>query len=288
MLTHRWVLGYIPKFYNPGHNILELYSILVQIRFPTSKTKLDIQYSKLGIRVTSRVAKQLKTQDLRKLGNIRKISNLGGHIVQCLVSLQELRLCEQQLKNTQKQIPNFSFPVQFYWITPCCSKYLFHLYHPPYISISSLPNSLYQYFISTILPLLVFHLYHPPYISISSLPSSLYQYFISAIFPILVFHFYHPPYISISSLPSSLYQCFTSTILPILVFHLYHPPYISISSLPSSLYQYFISTILPILVFHLHHPLFSSASDMYRQQHWSKKLSSNPTTTPLPQATPPQ
>ena len=28
--------------YNPGHNILELYNILVKIRFTTSKTKLDI------------------------------------------------------------------------------------------------------------------------------------------------------------------------------------------------------------------------------------------------------
>ena len=28
--------------YSPGHNILELYNILVQIRFTTSKTKLDI------------------------------------------------------------------------------------------------------------------------------------------------------------------------------------------------------------------------------------------------------
>ena len=28
--------------YNPGHNILELYNILVEIRFTTSKTKLDI------------------------------------------------------------------------------------------------------------------------------------------------------------------------------------------------------------------------------------------------------
>ena len=28
--------------YNSGHNILELYNILVQIRFTTSKRKLDI------------------------------------------------------------------------------------------------------------------------------------------------------------------------------------------------------------------------------------------------------
>ena len=85
---------------NLGHNILELYNILVQSRFTTSKRKFDIQYSKLGIRVASIVVKRLKTQDLTKLRSIRKISNLGGHIVQCPVSLQELRLCEQQLKNT--------------------------------------------------------------------------------------------------------------------------------------------------------------------------------------------
>ena len=28
--------------YNPGHNILELYNTLVQIRFTTNKRKLDI------------------------------------------------------------------------------------------------------------------------------------------------------------------------------------------------------------------------------------------------------
>ena len=51
------------------------------------------------------------------------MSNLDGYIAQCLVSLEELRLCQQQLKNTQKHIPNFFFPVHFDWITPFCSKY---------------------------------------------------------------------------------------------------------------------------------------------------------------------
>ena len=46
---------------NLGHNILELYNVLVQIRLTTSKTKRDIEYSKLGIRVASRVAERLKT-----------------------------------------------------------------------------------------------------------------------------------------------------------------------------------------------------------------------------------
>ena len=47
--------------YNLGHNILELYNVLIQTRLTTSKTKRDIQYSKLGIQVASRVAERLKT-----------------------------------------------------------------------------------------------------------------------------------------------------------------------------------------------------------------------------------
>ena len=46
--------------YNPGH-ILELHNILVQIRYTITKAKLDIQYSKRGARVVSRVTKPPKT-----------------------------------------------------------------------------------------------------------------------------------------------------------------------------------------------------------------------------------
>ena len=94
--------GKLFENYYPGYDILEFYNILVQIQFTTSKTKLDIQYSKL----VTRVAERLK--DLRKLENIRNI----GQIAWCLVSLQEPRLSLQQLKNAQKQISNFSSPVQ--------------------------------------------------------------------------------------------------------------------------------------------------------------------------------
>ena len=55
---------------------MEFYNILVKIRFTTSKTKLDIRYSKLGIPVTLQVTEQLKTYNLRKLGNIGKIPSL--------------------------------------------------------------------------------------------------------------------------------------------------------------------------------------------------------------------
>ena len=46
--------------------------MLVRMRLTTSKRKLDIYYSKLGIRVASGFVEQLKTLDLRKLGNFRK------------------------------------------------------------------------------------------------------------------------------------------------------------------------------------------------------------------------
>ena len=51
----------ILEFYNLGHNIFELYNVLVQIQLTTSRTKRDTYYSKLSIRVASRVAEQLKT-----------------------------------------------------------------------------------------------------------------------------------------------------------------------------------------------------------------------------------
>ena len=51
----------ILAFYNLGHNILELYNVLVQTQLTTSKTKRDIYYSKLDMRVASGVAERLKT-----------------------------------------------------------------------------------------------------------------------------------------------------------------------------------------------------------------------------------
>ena len=36
------LLKYNSQTSNPGHNILELYNVLVHVRFSTSKTKLDI------------------------------------------------------------------------------------------------------------------------------------------------------------------------------------------------------------------------------------------------------
>ena len=46
---------------NLGHNILELYNVLIQTGLTTSKKTRDIWYRKLGIRVISRVAERLKS-----------------------------------------------------------------------------------------------------------------------------------------------------------------------------------------------------------------------------------
>ena len=47
--------------YSLGQNILGFYNVLVENRLTTSKTKRGISYSKLSIRVASRVAERLKT-----------------------------------------------------------------------------------------------------------------------------------------------------------------------------------------------------------------------------------
>ena len=66
---------------------------MFQYRFATSKTKLDIQYNKLGIRVVSLVAKQFKDfGDIRTLKNIRKITNLAGDLASWQVSFPEIKL----------------------------------------------------------------------------------------------------------------------------------------------------------------------------------------------------
>lgn len=52
---------------NLDHNIMELYNVLVKVRFAAGKTRLDIYCHKPGRRVASQVAERRKTWDLRKL-----------------------------------------------------------------------------------------------------------------------------------------------------------------------------------------------------------------------------
>ena len=79
-------------FCNLGHNSLELFNILAKLPFTVSIVVLGIQPSKHSVLVASRVAGQVKTKDLRKLGIIKKRSKLSGDRVQCPVFLPEIRL----------------------------------------------------------------------------------------------------------------------------------------------------------------------------------------------------
>ena len=64
--------------YNLGQNIWRVFHFLVQVFFTTSETELDYYHQKVSVRVASRIAERLKTQDLRKLGNLRKIPEILG------------------------------------------------------------------------------------------------------------------------------------------------------------------------------------------------------------------
>ena len=67
-----------PKVYNLGQNICGLFHFLSQLVFTTREAKLDCYHQKVNIQVASRVAERLKTCDLRKLGNFKKIPEMLG------------------------------------------------------------------------------------------------------------------------------------------------------------------------------------------------------------------
>ena len=67
--------------------ILRFFDDLPHFLFTTSDTMHNYY---LETRVASRVAKRLKIQDLRKLGNIRKVSKPHRMITQCPFSLLKL------------------------------------------------------------------------------------------------------------------------------------------------------------------------------------------------------
>ena len=60
--------------YNNFHNILRIFDALPNFPFTGGETMCDFYLETWYIRVASPVAERLKTQYLRKLGNIRKVS----------------------------------------------------------------------------------------------------------------------------------------------------------------------------------------------------------------------
>ena len=66
---------------NQFHNILRLFDVLPNFSFTISETMRDYYLLTWYIRVASPFAERLKTQNLRRLENIRKVSKLHRMIV---------------------------------------------------------------------------------------------------------------------------------------------------------------------------------------------------------------
>ena len=73
--------------YNHVHNTLSLFEGSGNLLFTTSKTKHDYISNKLVYTSCLTSCQTTKTQDLRKLGNIKKVSKLYRSIAQCPVPL---------------------------------------------------------------------------------------------------------------------------------------------------------------------------------------------------------
>ena len=95
-------------------------STLVKVQFTESETGAHFQYKKLCIRIAFQVDERFKTQDLRKLKNIRKISKSVGSRAKCPLSFPVKTLWSQLPKVTEKQISKFFDPFRFYQIFLLC------------------------------------------------------------------------------------------------------------------------------------------------------------------------
>ena len=93
--------------------------------FPFTANEMMVVYylDTLDIRVSSRVGKLFKTQDLRKLGNIGKFFKVYRMIAQFPVSMRKLEFCSYQQKTLEKQSLNFSGCVLFHMKIRVTLKY---------------------------------------------------------------------------------------------------------------------------------------------------------------------
>ena len=95
------MVAYVYIIYNPGHNIVRYFDFRQNFRVTTSETNRDYY-------------------DLRKLGNMKKISKLHRIIAWCSVLLPKLKFCQYQQKIFEKQKLNFSRRVPFHRKTSVC------------------------------------------------------------------------------------------------------------------------------------------------------------------------
>ena len=109
---------------NQLHNILTLFNVLQSFPFTTCEAMSSYYLLTWYIQIASRVAEQLKTQDLRKLGNIRKVPKLQRMKGQCPGTLTKDKVRQHQKKSPEKQQLNFSGSVLFFMKTRASLKYV--------------------------------------------------------------------------------------------------------------------------------------------------------------------
>ena len=66
------------SYHNAGQNICRLFHVSTQVLFTGSETELNYYYQKVNIEVASQVAERSKAQNMRKLQNFNKISEILG------------------------------------------------------------------------------------------------------------------------------------------------------------------------------------------------------------------
>ena len=91
--------------------------------FTTSEKMRSYYLQTWYIWIASRVVTRLKTLDLRKLGNIRKVTELHRMIAQCPVPLPKQIFCYYWQKTHKKQKLNFSRSALFHMKTRVSLKY---------------------------------------------------------------------------------------------------------------------------------------------------------------------
>ena len=64
--------------YNLEQNIWRLFHFLAEFFFTTNETELGYYHQKVNVQDASRVVERLKTSDLKKLGNFKKIPEMLG------------------------------------------------------------------------------------------------------------------------------------------------------------------------------------------------------------------
>ena len=91
----------VSNTYNAGHNVLDLFNVLVQVRQVKSKQVNQNLMSNITNFVYELSHELQKDVGLRKLENIRKILHLGG---------ESHSSVKEQSKSMQRQISKFNIP----------------------------------------------------------------------------------------------------------------------------------------------------------------------------------